>query len=100
MNHSMEPWTFKAFEDISRREPTWLTIVFDEDGMPLDGLFDHRPNTERIVACVNACAGIPDKDGKLPLVGDMVVAILNNNPFELAAVKERIMEILEVSDGT
>jgi len=60
MNHSKEPWTFKGFEDISRKEPTWLTIVFDADGMPLDGLFDQRPNTERIVACVNAMQGIED----------------------------------------
>jgi hypothetical protein len=87
MNHAPEPW--KRIDE----------ITLDGDGLRI---VDQRPigdeDLDRAIACVNACAGIPDQDGKITLVGDMILAILNNDPAELATVKGRILEILEVND--
>jgi hypothetical protein len=89
--HSPEPWSVVYVDwlaEDSRR-------VLDANGVSV--LADCSCDTadaQRIVACVNACAGIPDQNGEITLIGDMVMAILNNNPAELAAVKGKIIEIL------
>ena len=80
MKHCPEPWTRRPVpEDIPPYDDGYDRIV-DANGhhvatvphnTPLDDN-DHGPaNTERITACVNACAGIPtDKlvDKQLKLV--------------------------------
>lgn len=74
MSHSPEPWTFRPvaerdphsrFDPLIGRAGGWVARLFCE-GSSVRGLTSLAPplevaeaNAERIVACVNACAGIP-----------------------------------------
>ena len=59
MSHSLEPWT-KDIVDDDDHDPHEL---FDTNGELVlgDPYILSDANAERIVACVNACAGIPTK---------------------------------------
>lgn len=58
MKHSSEPWL--AAEDISNSKPGLLFVYSDtvHGNIALDV---NLPDAQRIVACVNACQGIPNE---------------------------------------
>ena len=67
MNHSPEPWSVDPTdqEDIHDGNGKW--VVCADRYQPVDMSIE---NAERIVACVNACKGIPTEDlqdGVIPM---------------------------------
>jgi len=61
-HHSPTPWTCKHYGKTIGEQPEWTSGIFDANGMPLSSLYDQRANTEHIVACVNAMAGVQDPE--------------------------------------
>lgn len=59
------------------------------------GIVPDLPTALRIVACVNACSGLPVFNGSISIIADMKAAILTRNPEMLDRVEERLREILE-----
>ena len=81
MNHSPEPWFVKEYPDVVRSNC---------------GLWIECPGpctAQRIVACVNACQGIPDINGTITLIADMEAAILTGDQELLELVKRRLQEL-------
>ena len=104
--HSPEPWYI------------WIgtePLIFGADNLSDEG--DNYPvaqipcstlekrirsyaNAQRIVACVNACQGIPDINGTITLIGDMKLAIMTNDPELLEIVRKRLVELSTWPQGT
>ena len=83
MNHTKEPWE-------ARRDPSYYGIVsevYAGDKFILGTGGVHSPseleaNTKRIVACVNACAGITNEALEKGLVSCAVENLAQNLPYD------------------
>jgi hypothetical protein len=69
-------------------------LIHDSDGKVITDLHEiNAADAERIVACVNACHGLPTVNGTISMVAYMKVAILNGDPVMLDIVKRRLVEL-------
>jgi hypothetical protein len=62
-NHTKEPWAFAEHSDGIEETPAVIASpigTIAEMRRDLRGIDECRANARRIVACVNACAGIPN----------------------------------------
>jgi len=59
-NHTPEPWSIDKYGCVTAPSVTALHRSIEVDGFALSGSQLAQLNSQRIVACVNACAGIPD----------------------------------------
>jgi hypothetical protein len=83
MNHTKEPWE-------ARRDPSYYGIVsevYAGDKFILGTGGVHSPseleaNTKRIVACVNACAGITNEALEKGLIKCAVENLAQNLPYD------------------
>lgn len=57
MTHSPEPWRKGEYDDIVDRDG--VSIIFGYNG---DLAFRTEEDCDRVLACVNACAGIPTEN--------------------------------------
>ncbi len=89
MSHSPEPWTTDKFESGGYiADANGEAILYQDDYERL-----LREDADRIVACVNACAGIPDIKGVITMIGDMKVAILTGDQEMAALIRRRLLEL-------
>ena len=101
--HSPEPWTMDRVVLSDSRDDLGIEIMSDKTivAFAAHHAFRQGPqdlstvlaNAERIVACVNACQGIPDINGTITLIADMKAAILTGDQELLEIVKRRLQEI-------
>ncbi len=93
MKHSPEPW---EVTEVGAGEFFIVKYEKGGDGWEFSvGEIDRKQDAERIVACVNACQGLPTVNGELSLVADMKAAILSLDETILSIVRERLREVLK-----
>jgi hypothetical protein len=91
--HSPEPW--KLHQRSERPGDVDVADANDQCVLETDWVPGEleRADYERIVACVNACQGIPDINGTISMIADMKVAILTNDQELLEIVRKRLVEL-------
>lgn len=87
MNHSPEPWSVDQVCVVDENN----RVIVKSDWVRA---IDAKDDLDRIVACVNACVGIPAGDLRRGILSDMKVAILSKDPNVLQIVSERLHQIL------
>lgn len=109
MSHTKEPW--KYGKELTARSGEWLISMDAGDrgrGIPIcetrPASGDEQANARRIVACVNACAGIPTEQlesGEARSVRDELadIAMLEKQRDELLDALERMVRLLEIEDA-
>ena len=102
--HTQEPWILvpqsdgsamiaREFETGKQMNPKGLRLIAHALARR-DSLKEDEANARRIVACVNACAGIPDD--VLPMVGKELDAYLKQRD-ELAAALRDVLRIAKAA---
>ena len=97
--HTPEPW--QVFEDdpraiVTKENPMLSLLSVGEDGL---AIMYEEADARRIVACVNACEGIPTyqltgEDGNPVILGDMI-DLLRNQRDTLLPICEELRESAE-----
>ena len=98
MNHSPEPWKLITPSPGKHwlLDANDLIILEHSEGTHLPGDSELElmlANVKRMMACVNACAGIPDINGVITMIGDMKVAILTGDQEMAALIRRRLLEL-------
>jgi hypothetical protein len=102
--HSPEPWRVAVIDvDDGGCQLRFRSVIGSEGMTACQGISNwpdgtsvgeyDKANMERIVACVNACQGIPDINGTISMIADMKVAILTNDQELLEIVRKRLVEL-------
>jgi cobalamin biosynthesis protein CobT len=105
--HTKEPWRVENLSDIfsaDRRGDTNdgfqiadCSVDYDSDadpGLPMD---ERRKNARRIVACVNACAGISNEDLELGVTKKGPRPKSEGARFAIAACERQVNELAEIN---
>jgi hypothetical protein len=72
--HTVEPWSISA-------APGWQDTIVDAKDNKIavcSGRSESIPNAQRIVACVNACAGIEDPAETIKKARDVISGLLES----------------------
>jgi hypothetical protein len=99
--HTHEPWLVSARQDEPRQrkigtgEEGWLgvALVFGDTEEEADA------NGRRLVACVNACAGIPTEALECQTKKELTKKLIDTNKELLAALEEMEREYGKLHDG-
>ena len=105
--HTQEPWVLfevgdrvKHFCPASEKEKTSILTVTLEDGTAFGAVYS-EDDARRIVACVNACAGLPTEQLESSPLGGVLngVAGLIAQRDELLAALEGVLAVVGDSTG-
>ena len=88
MNHTKEPWVAKKTlqgrnSSISNRRGKTIAIAYQNEN--IDG--DDLANAKRIVACVNACAGITNEALEAGVIQSALINFEESHPLEILGPK-------------
>ena len=99
MHHTPEPWNRNVSP--AWKYPIYASASGDEskrDWIHIAAVLPKNPNAEadldRIVACVNACAGIAEPDKAIPAMLDILRAIDLGNGMFTRAMLESVRKAL------
>lgn len=95
MNHTPEPWMLFEVGDRFKHqcpassEKTSILTIATEDDVQFGAVYNDE-DSKRIVACVNACAGMRNDE----LEGGLLLGVMNKNIERLEAEREKLLSAI------